>query len=180
MPTTQRFVALLRGINVGRAKRVSMSELRDAVESVGFREVRTLLNSGNVVLSGGRIGPEVVARRIEQAVLDRVGVDARVTVLTASDLESVIEENPFLDLATDPSRYLVAFLRAPEKARATLAPLASQRWTPEAIAVGTRAAYLWCAEGIRDGRLVTAVGRLLGDEMTSRNWSTVTKLRDIV
>ncbi len=142
--------------------------------------MRTLLNSGNVVLSGGRIAPEVVARRIEQAVLDRVGVGARVTVLTASDLESVIAENPFRELATDPTRYLVAFLRAPEKARATLAPLASRRWAPEAIAVGTRAAYLWCADGIRDGRLVTAVGRLLGDEMTSRNWSTVTKLRDIV
>jgi uncharacterized protein (DUF1697 family) len=180
MPATERYVALLRGINVGRAKRVAMSELRAAVESVGFRDVRTLLNSGNVVLGGGRIGPEVVARRIEQAVVDRVGVSARVTVLTASELESVIAENPFRELATDPTRYLVAFLRAPERARSALAPLASERWAPEAMAVGPRAAYLWCADGLHDSRLAAAVGRLLGDEMTTRNWSTVTKLLAIV
>src|SRR4051812_614199 len=139
-------VALLRGINVGRAKRVAMADLRGLVADLGFGDVRTLLNSGNVVFTAGRTAPDRAAARIESALADRLGVTARVTVLTAAELAAAVADNPLLDVAGDPTRLLVSVLRDPAD-RAKLTPLTKQDWSPEALAVGRRVAYLWCADG---------------------------------
>jgi uncharacterized protein (DUF1697 family) len=168
-------VAFLRGINVGRAKRVAMADLRALVAKLGYREVRTLLNSGNVVFrvpgsSRGEPGP-----RIEKALAAKLGVTSRVTVLTADELAKAVAENPLLPVARDPSRLLAVILTHPAD-RARLEPLAEQDWSPEALAIGKRVAYLWCAKGILKGRLPEAVGRVLGDAATARNWATMTKL----
>jgi uncharacterized protein (DUF1697 family) len=173
MPDRQ--VALLRGINVGRAKRVAMADLRALVEGLGYSDVRTLLNSGNVVYTAPRTPPRTAADRIEKALAADLGVSARVTVVNARDLATVVAENPLLEVAGDPSRFLVAFLREPAD-RQKLEPLRKQDWAPEALALGKGVAYLWCAEGILASRLAEAVGRLLGDAVTTRNWATVQKL----
>lgn len=175
----ERYVALLRGINVGRAKRVAMADLRMLVEGLGFTEVRTLLNSGNVVFTGGAREPSSIAGAMEEAMGAKLGVDARVTVLTGAELASAAEGNPLRKVATDDARLLVAFLRVPAQ-RARLQPLAREDWSPEAFALGSRAAYLWCAEGILKSPLAQSVGRLLGEDVTTRNWATVTKLRALV
>jgi len=170
-----RRVALLRGINVGRAKRVAMADLRAVVEDLGYRDVATLLNSGNVaftVPSGLRGSP---GERIEKAVADRLGVSSRVTALTAAELEVIVRKDPFGAVADNPSRLLVFVLSNPAD-RAKLRPLARQDWAPEALAIGARVAYVWCPDSIVQSRAVEAVGRLLGDATTSRNWATMTKL----
>jgi uncharacterized protein (DUF1697 family) len=170
-----RLVALLRGINVGRAKRVAMADLRALVTDLGYRDVRTLLNSGNVVFTGPRADPRDAASCIEKALPTRLGVPARVTVLSAAELAAAVAENPLLEVAADPTRLLIAFLSNPAD-RPKLEPLVKQDWAPEALAVGTRVAYLWCAEGILASRLSEAVNRALGDAVTTRNWATVLKL----
>ena len=175
----ERYVALLRGINVGRAKRVAMADLRTLVAGLGFTDVRTLLNSGNVVFTGGAREPSRIAGAIEDAMRERLGVSARVTVLGGDELAAITAKNPLGEVAGDPSRMLVAFLRDPAH-RARLQPLTRQEWTPEALALGPRAAYLWCANGILKSRLAEAVGRLLGEDVTSRNWATVVKLQALV
>src|SRR5687768_15723644 len=109
-------VALFRGINVGRAKRVAMADLRRVMEELGFERVRTLLNSGNVVFDAGRgqsAAAGDAAGRIERAVVDSTGVSSRVTVITSKDLDVVVDENPVPD-AADPSRLFVAFPREPD------------------------------------------------------------------
>ena len=174
MPT---HVALLRGINVGKAKRVAMADLRALVEDLGYRDARTLLNSGNVMFTA-RAAPATAAARIEKALVARTGVSARVTVLTAAELTAAIAENPLLPVA-DPTRHLVAFFRSPA-VRSRAEPLLAQDWAPEAFALGRRVAYLWCPDGILAGQLVEAVGRVLGDAVTTRNWATVLKLRDLL
>ena len=171
-----RHVALLRGINVGRAKRVAMADLRALLGRLGYRDVVTLLNSGNLaftVPAGVRGDP---APRIEKAIADRLGVSSRVTVLTASELATIVGKKPFAGVADDPSRLLVFVLTNPAD-RAKIAPLARQDWAPEAFALGDRAAYVWCPEGILQSRAAQAVGRALGEATTSRNWATLTKLR---
>lgn len=168
-------VALLRGINVGRAKRVAMAELRALLEELGFGGVRTLLNSGNVVYDAGRTAPAAAAASIERAVEARLGVASRVTVLTASELARAVAENPLSGVATDPSRLLVA-VPASAALLARLEPLARERWGHERLALGARVAYLWCPDGLLASRLPDAVGRLLGDAVTTRNWATMTKL----
>ncbi len=170
-----RYVALLRGINVGRAKRVAMEDLRALVEDLGFSGVRTLLNSGNVAFGSPGASPGDAARRIEEALADRLGVSARVIVLTAEELAGAIAGNPLHGVASDPSRLLVA-VPADAKDRAALEPLAARDWSPEALALGERVAYLWCPDGVIASRLAEAVGRLLGDAVTTRNWTTMTKL----
>lgn len=177
MPTgTRRYAALLRGINVGRAKRVAMADLRDLVSALAYGDVRTLLNSGNVVFSGPPAPALHIAASIEEELERRLGVSARVTVLDARAFSDVVAENPFPAATAVPSRFLVAFLRDPASARQRLAPLADREWGGDAFALGSRAAYLWCADGILESELLEATGRLLGDQATTRNWTTLTKL----
>ena len=171
-----RQVALIRGINVGKAKRVAMADLRALVESLGYGDVRTLLNSGNVVFTANGAAPGESAARIEEGLAKRIGVPARVIVLTAKELAAAVAGNPLAAVATDPSRLLVAVLATPADRR-RLEPLATQDWSPEVLALGTRVAYTWCPEGLLASRLPEAVGRALGDAVTTRNWATMTKLR---
>ncbi len=153
-----------------------MADLRALVEGLGYGDVRTLLNSGNVVFTVRGASRASAAPRIEKAMAAELGVSARVTVITAAELATAIDENPLLGVAHDPSRLLVSVLGKPAD-RARLAALAKQKWAPDALAVGSRVAYLWCAEGILASPLALAVGRALGDGATSRNWATMLKLK---
>ncbi len=177
--TTTWHIALLRGINVGRAKRVAMADLRALIEDLGYGEVRTLLNSGNVVFSASARTAGNAAARIEASLEKKLGVSARVTMLTAAELAGIVMENPMLGIADDPSRLLVAVL-SDATARARLEPLLEQAWAPDALALGRRVAYVWCAGGILESRLAQAVGRALGSAATTRNWATIVKLHAIL
>jgi uncharacterized protein (DUF1697 family) len=170
-----RYVALIRGINVGRARRVAMADLRALVESLGYRDVRTRLNSGNVIFTADRTRAGDAARRVERAMAGELGVSARVTVLTAADVAAIVEGNPLIGVATNPSRLLVTVLFDAAD-REKLATVVRQDWTPEAIALGTRAAYLWCPGGVLASRLAEAVSGVLGDAVTTRTWATMLKL----
>ncbi|SFV09867.1 DUF1697 domain-containing protein [Pseudoduganella namucuonensis] len=175
---TCRQIALLRGLNVGSAKRVAMADLRKLLTDLGFRGVNTVLNSGNVVYDcpeQGQPGPAEAAALIEEALVLKLGVAARVTVLDAEQLAHVVEDNSLEPVADDPTRLLVAVLSDPSD-RERLAPLAHQRWEPEAMAVGRWAAYLWCADGVLASRAAAAMGTLLGDAVTTRNWNIIRKL----
>ena len=173
--TRVRWVALLRGINVGRAKRVAMADLRAIVEELGYGEVRTLLNSGNVVFTAAGSGRGNPAARIEKAVAEALGVSSRVTALTAEDLATIVSENPLGRVAENPSRLMVTIATdAADLAR--LQPVARKDWAPEVLAVGSRAAYLWVPDGMAESLAFAAVARILGDGATTRNWATVTKL----
>jgi uncharacterized protein (DUF1697 family) len=172
------YVALLRGINVGRAKRVAMADLRALVEAIGYRDVRTLLNSGNIVFTGPKAPVSRVAGSIEVGLASRLGVSARVTVLTSAELAAIVSANPLVEVATNPSRLLVA-IPATAGHRRRLEPLRDQDWRPEALAIGKRAAYLWCPEGVIVSRVAGEIDGLLRDAVTTRNWNTITKLRDL-
>jgi uncharacterized protein (DUF1697 family) len=176
---TDKYVALIRGINVGRAKRVAMAELRALLARLGYVDVRTILNSGNLVFSGTRQQPMRIGKRIEDAMSERFGVSGRVTVLTASEFARVVEENALAEVATDPSRLLVAFCSDAGRLK-QLEALKRQEWAPEAVASGSLAAYVWCAEGILASRLLGAVGRALGESTTTRNWSTVGRIQAVL
>lgn len=106
----------------------------------------------------------------------KLGVAARVTVLSSEELDEVMQENPLVDVATEHSRLLVFFLADPA-ARASLSALEQLDWTPEALALGSRAAYVWCPAGMIESSAVAALGKLLGDSTTSRNWNTISKLK---
>ncbi len=181
MSRSERYAALLRGINVGRAKRVAMGDLRTLMTELGFTDVRTLLNSGNVAFSVKRKGSDTAAmqEKIELEIASNLGVSCRVTVLSGAELDNIIAANPFPEGRVEPSRFLIAILRrAADGDR--LADLVKRQWTPDALALHGRAAYLWCASGILESDLFEAVGRALGDQVTTRNWATMTKLQALL
>jgi len=173
--TSQRYIALLRGINVGRAKRVAMADLRALVADLGYTDVRSVLNSGNLVFGAGEIDPLAAATAIEEAMVLKLGVAARVMVLAGDDLASVLAENTLLPLSSDHARLLV-FLLPDAAARTALAPLCERDWGEGALALGQRAAYVWCPDGVLDSPAAAALGKQLGDTTTSRNWNTLCKL----
>ena len=172
-------VALLRGINVGKAKRVAMADLRALIESLGYGDVKTLLNSGNVVFSAKGAKPTAIATRIEKGIVSALGLTSRVTVLSSAELAQIVEENPLGKVATDGSRYMITVLTDPADL-VKVEPLAKQDWKPEALAVGTRVVWNWCPDGILDSRVQLAVGKALKDGATTRNWNTILKLRDLL
>ncbi|SDA47679.1 DUF1697 domain-containing protein [Janthinobacterium sp. 551a] len=167
-------VAFLRGINVGRAKRVAMADLRKLLGDLGFADVRTVLNSGNVVYDAGAVVPADAAARIEEALVLKLGVAARVTVLSASQFDELMVQNTLAPVA-DAARLLALVLNNPADMQ-RLAPLLHQPWQPEALALGQWAAYAWCPDGVLASKVVAALGVLLGDGVTSRNWATMQKL----
>jgi len=169
-------VGLIRGINVGHAKRVPMAELRALVEGLGCTNVRTLLNSGNLVFGAGRKKPASLAPAIAKAMADGIGVSAQVVVITAKELAAIVDDNPLPDATAEPSRFLVS-VPADASHLARLKPLLREDWAPDALAIGRRAAYLRCAKGILDSPLAAAVTRSLGADTTARNWTTLSKLR---
>ncbi|HET9252532.1 MAG TPA: DUF1697 domain-containing protein [Candidatus Eisenbacteria bacterium] len=174
-----RRVALLRGINVGKAKRVAMADLRRLFEDLGYTDVRTVLNSGNVVFTLPRKPAGDLQERLSKAVAERTGVSCRVVVLDAGEVADVVHGNPLAAVAKDPTRLLVMALRD-KAAAAALQPLARQRWAPESFALRNRIAYLWCAKGIAESPLWEAVNHAIGDAGTARNLATMTKLQSLL
>ena len=165
-----KHIALLRGINVGAAKRVSMADLSAFFSGLGYKDVKTLLNSGNVVFSGAK----AVESKIEAAFTEHFGFSSRITLVGAEELSGIVKDNPIAEIP-DPSRFLVAFLKT-ESHRELLGPMRKADWRPEVLALGKQVAYMWCPDGVLESRLAQAVNKALKDSVTVRNWSTVLKL----
>jgi uncharacterized protein (DUF1697 family) len=173
-------VALLRGVNnIGQAKRVAMAELRLVFESLGFRDVQTLLNSGNVIFSATVLRRDELKSRIEQGLAARLGLNSPVILLSAREVVSAVRDNPFSDIAKNPSHLLVMVPRK-RSDQQRLRPLLNQRWAPEAFAIGSRVAYVWCARGVPRSPLWAAVDRALEQTGTVRNLATFTKASALV
>lgn len=173
--TSKRYIALLRGVNVGRAKRIAMADLRKLVGDLGFTDVKSVLASGNVVFSAPPLAAADAATAIEEMLVLKLGVAARVIVLAADELAGIIADNPLVPHATDHSR-LLAFIFADPALGQAIAPLCSQDWGSGALALGDRAAYVWCPEGVLDSQAAAMVGKHLGDNTTARNWNTLCRL----
>lgn len=170
------FVALLRGVNVGKGKRVPMAGLRALLAGMGYTGVATLLNSGNAVFCAAKGTPAEHAADIAAAILRQLKVEVPVIVKSASELTTIISENPIEARAHLHPRFLVAFVQG-RKALSGLAALGSLVTPPERFAVGKGAAYLFCAAGILQSRAAAALLGKAGGSAITRNWATVLKLQ---
>lgn len=174
-----KFVALLRGINVGKAKRVPMADLRAVLTELGYTDVTTLLNSGNAVFraSGGTQARH--AANIAAAISDRLKVDVPVIVKSAKEWSSIVGENLLAGQATKHSHLLVVFAQD-QATLSGLGAVASRVVLPEQFLVGRNAAYLHCASGILESKAGGALLGKAGPSVTTRNWATVLKLQALV
>ncbi len=172
------YVALLRGINLASRNRIPMAELREALTGDELRNVRTLLQSGNVVLSAEGSADDV-ASECERRISARFGLDIRVIVRSRDELTEVVARNPLEGVASEPKRYQVTFLSAElepkrkDEVEAAAVP-------PERVVVSGREIYAWHPAGLAHSKLASLLaGKKLGVPATACNWSTVTKLLEL-
>jgi uncharacterized protein (DUF1697 family) len=172
----ERQIALLRGINVGRTKRMEMARLREMMGELGYEDVRTYVQSGNVVFSAPDRRPTEVERHLTEGIAATFGFDVPILVRTRDEIADVVAANPLGDLATNPSRYHVFFLSAaadPER----VADIEPASFAPETFALRGRELYLWTPDGIYASPLAKTLSeKRLGVTATARNWRTVEKL----
>lgn len=172
------YIALLRGINVGGNKLVSMAELRALAETLGLEAPQTVLQSGNLVFRGKKQATATLERTLERAVAAELGVECDFLVRTAAEWDAIIAANPFPDAATrDPSHFLVmCFKGSPTAAQALV--LRSAIKGREVVQLDGRQAYLMYPDGLGTSKLTnTIIESKLGARGTMRNWNTVLKLK---
>jgi uncharacterized protein (DUF1697 family) len=172
----ERQIVLLRGINIGARKRVAMPELRELLTSAGFADVRTYVQSGNVVLSS-TLSEGELASECERLIAERFGFPVEVVTRTRDQVAEVVARNPLREVAEDPKRYQVSFLSAEPSPEGVdrLSALAAES---ERFVVIGREAYAWHPDGVARSKLWNALAAAgaLGVTATSRNWTTVTTL----
>jgi uncharacterized protein (DUF1697 family) len=171
------YVALLRGINLGKARQVGMPRLVEVLTARGHADVRTHLRSGNVVLTS-RLGEAKLAADLSAAIEEEFGFAVPVVVRTGVELRAVVTGDPFATEATDPARYLVTFLpEPPDPARVDALPKAEGGGD---YLVRGRELYLWLPDGIQNTPLASwKWDELIGLPGTARNWNTVRKLAEL-
>lgn len=171
MPT--RFVALLRGVNLGPNRRVAMPALKALGEDLGFTDVSTFLNSGNLLFAADAREPTVV-RNLEAALAKQFGGDIPVAVRSAADLAKAVAASPFAD--GDPSRVLVCFLDQPPSDKAVRA-LMDAAGPTEVVRVAGRELHLHLPDGQASSKLAATLPKLVGRRVcTARNLRTCSRL----
>jgi uncharacterized protein (DUF1697 family) len=181
------YVALLRGINVGGRNKIAMADLRELVEGLGHTDVKTYVNSGNVIFDAdGRATAKEgdrLAGVIEKAIKSELGVSPAVLVRTAAELATVADANPYVD-ESDPKKVHVVFLSVPptpaeRKAAKDTERAAAEKGSRDELTIIKRAVYLHTPDGFGRSVLAELLSRRKAASTakgTARNWSTVTKL----
>jgi uncharacterized protein (DUF1697 family) len=178
MARKQTVIALLRGINIGSKNRVPMPRLRELLGELGYEDVRTLVQSGNIVLTSAK-APATLAKQLQKEIAAEFGVDTPVVVRTRDEIAAVVQHNPLGDVATEPKLYQVTFFDT-KLAADVVEKLESLRADPEALEVDDREVYAWHPDGVARSKLWNGLaGPRLGAVGTSRNWNTVSKLLEL-
>ena len=166
-------LALLRGVNVGGKNKVSMAELRSLFEHLGFADVSTYIQSGNVLFSPTT---SVTPEAVQVAIKERLGVDVTVVLRTPRELRRAVDALPFTDV--EMSKLHVGFM-AHEPAHDVIGTLDAEPFHPEEFAVSGCELYLHLPNGMGRAKLPAYLDRHLQVPTTIRNWKTVTKLLEL-
>lgn len=174
------YVGLLRGINVGGNKKVAMADLRDMITALGFSDVRTLLQSGNVVFRGPAKAPAKLETQLEAAIEKRLGMTVDCHVRTADEWKAIVKANPFAaEALKDPGHLLVTCFKAPLDT-ANVKAVQAAITGPEILKADGRQLYMVFPDGIGNSKATVVMDRKLAARGTSRNWNTVQKLLALV
>jgi len=177
MPT---YVALLRSVNVAGHGRLAMPELKEMFLTLGYSDVTTYIQTGNVIFRTPSRSAAKLEREIEQQLERTFGTAPKVILRTVAELQGTVEASPYPGRGADPSRHHVTFLtEAPSAPRlAAFSPPASGR---DELTIIGREVYVHTPDGYATTKLTGSyLERHLGVSSTTRNWNTVTKLNDLV
>jgi uncharacterized protein (DUF1697 family) len=171
------YATMLRAVNVG-GRVMAMAKLREVYESLGFEQIQTYIQSGNVVFRTTRRATGL-AQSIEDAIAREFGAPVTVLVRSARDLARTLEANPFIDRKVDTKALHVTFLRDAPSAQ-KVAGIDRSRFEPDAFEVVGREVYGYYPRGYGRSKMHNAFfERALGTPATTRNWNTVRKLHEM-
>ncbi len=174
-----RMIALLRGINVGRAKRIAMADLREMFAELGHDNVKTYISSGNVIFDTSTSDGGVLARQIGEAITARFGLEVAVVVLSRSELEGVASDSPLLQQIDDHKHLIVTVLDGPADLE-RIDAIDRTAHHPESFIVVGRAIHIHCPNGQAEMQLNNAFWEKTLDQVaTTRTWRTLTKLMEL-
>jgi uncharacterized protein (DUF1697 family) len=174
------YIFMIRGINVGGHKIVKMDALRKSFEKLGFKDARTYVQSGNVVVKAAKQAAAALEEKVKKQILKDFGHEVSVMVRSAEEMEAVVRANPFAkDASNDVSRLHVTFLSGvPEGAAVKL--LGKIPAGADQYRCCEREIYLYCPSGYGESKLSNnALEKALARRATTRNWNTVNKLREM-
>ncbi len=174
----QKYISILRGINVSGQKKIKMADLKSTYENLGFQNVVTYIQSGNVIFNAERQSRIELVSTIEALIEETYHFHVPVQIRTNSEFESIIQGCPFgaVDIDRDGTKVLVTFLSsAPEET--AIAGIQEYVAAPEKLVIIGTEVYLYCPNGYGKSKLSNVfVEKKLGVEATTRNWKTVLKL----
>jgi uncharacterized protein (DUF1697 family) len=170
------WVALLRGVG-GGIRPLPMRELRVALEGIGLKDVRTYIQSGNVVFNSARSAARL-AQEIERCIERNFGFHSRTFVLSVPELQRAAKGNPFPQADEKPQALHLFFLAKPARA-AQLDAMNEIKAKSEQFVLTNKVFYFYTPDGFGISKLAAKAGRLLGVDMTARNWRTVGKLLEL-
>ena len=169
------WIALFRGINVGGRHKLPMKDLKALLEALGLDEVRTYIQSGNVVFRGADADRSTLAHRITGAVGKRFGFEPQIHLLAPDEIRHAVTANPFPEAAADP-RSLHLFFLQPAPTDPPFDRLDEIRSGRERYLLRDDLLYLHTPDGFGRSKLAERAERLLQVSATARNWRTVNKL----
>ncbi len=174
------YVSMLRGINVGPHKRIKMDELRKSFEGLGFEQVKTYIQSGNVVFKAGKTSSAALGKKIEDRIVSDFGFSASVIVRTGAELGEIIAANPFLkQRGIDLEKLHVTFL-SDTPATPALKKLAEFTIAPDQSRCVGKEIFLYLPNGFSASSLWKVPWeKALAVVTTTRNWKTVNSLHQI-
>jgi uncharacterized protein (DUF1697 family) len=174
----KNFIALFRGINVGGHAVLPMKDLVQILEALDFRDIKTYIQSGNVVFRSPEEDPARIRGRIGAEIGKCFGFQPEVLVLEPAEIQRALESNPFPEAESEPKTLHLSFLASvPE--RPDLLALESLKKDSERYALQDRVFYLHAPEGIGRSRFAANIEKLLGVPATSRNWRTVVRIMEL-
>lgn len=177
---TTTYVGLLRGINVGGNKMIPMADLRDLIAALGFSDVTTLLQSGNVVFRGAATAPAKLEAQLEAALEKRFGFSVEFHVRTADEWKAIVKANPFAaEALKDPGHLLVSCFKAPLD-KTNVKALQAAITGRETLKAAGRHLYMMFPDGVGNSKAAALVDKKLAARGTARNWNTVQKLAALV
>jgi len=166
------YVAFLRAINVGGHKLIKMEALRRAFESLGCKNVRTYIQSGNVIFDSASVNSVTLSRKIEKRLKEVFGHEVTVILRELSELEALVKRNPFKRVKADAGVMLFAVFLSEEPKTKPKLPLVSTTENLEVFEIKDRAAFIVSRRGFPN----LFVEKQLGVLGTTRNWNTVNKI----
>jgi uncharacterized protein (DUF1697 family) len=172
------YIAFFRGINVGGNNSLPMKELVAILDSMGARNVKTYIQSGNVVFESAEKNPAQLSKQLTAEIKKRRGIEPRTLILPVDALKKAAADNPFPDAETDPGGLHLGFLFSRPK-KPDLEKISSVKKGSERFQLIDGVYYLHAPEGVGRSKLAASAEKLLGVPVTDRNWRTVCKVLEM-